>query len=415
MLAAALDAALPEPPAALGLALSGGGDSTALAALTAEWAAARGVALHALTVDHGLRPEAAEEAAAAARLCADLDISHEQRRWRGWDERGNLQDAARRARRALITDWADARGLGAVALGHTRDDQAETVLIRLARGSGVDGLSGMAASETVAGLAWLRPLLGVSRAALRQELVRRGLSWCEDPSNADPRFDRVKARAALAALAPLGIDAAGLAETAGRMRTARMALMHGAAEAARRLIRVQAGDVLIDRAGLFDLPDEPRERLMADALRWVASAEYRPRHRALRRLLAGLAAGRGGTLHGCRVLVERDALRVTREWNAVRGTFAPPGALWDERWRVSHRGGPAPGAAGLVVGALGDRGLAQCPDWRESGLPAASLRASPAVWRGEVLVAAPLARAGGGWCAELAQGKDTLISSLIAH
>ncbi|MFO1142994.1 MAG: ATP-binding protein, partial [Amaricoccus sp.] len=128
-LAAAVAAA---PPGDIGVAVSGGGDSVALLLLLWEAAAAAGRGVAAITIDHGLRPEAAEEAGAVAALAGRLGVPHAVRRWDGWDGRGNLQDRARVARRGLIATWAGERGIGAVALGHTLDDQAETVLLRLA-------------------------------------------------------------------------------------------------------------------------------------------------------------------------------------------------------------------------------------------------------------------------------------------
>lgn len=126
-------------PRALGVALSGGGDSTALALLAADWTQRRGVPLLGITVDHGLRPDSGAEAAAAAALCARLGFAHRTLRWQDRGAAGNLQDRARRARLDLIGGCARAEGLEAVLLGHTRDDQAETVLLRLLRGSGEIG------------------------------------------------------------------------------------------------------------------------------------------------------------------------------------------------------------------------------------------------------------------------------------
>ncbi len=394
--AAAMAAAFPGgPPQRLGLAVSGGGDSTAVALLTADWAGPRGVTLCAATVDHGLRPGSAAEAAAAGAVCAGLGIAHATLRWETPQGRGNLQDRARQARQRLIAAWAAERGIVHVATGHTLDDQAETVLLRLARGSGVDGLAAMAPVRRLAGVVWLRPLLAVPRAALRDLLRARGLAWAEDPSNDDLRFARARARAALAALAPLGITAAGLAATAARMATARAALGRAAAELADRAARIEAGDVLLDAAALAAAPDELRERLLAHALVWVGGGPYRPRHADLRRLAAAIAAGRGGTLAGCRATVAGGTLRIGREWQAVRHITAPPGAPWDGRWRLT---GPA--LPGAEVGALGPEGLADCPKWRETGLPRPSLLASPAVRAGGRLVAAPLAGRPEGWTAE---------------
>lgn len=410
-LSAALTAAFADrPPARLGIAISGGGNSTALAVLLAYWAAGRGVALHAVTVDHGLRPEAMVEAEAVARFCAGLGIAHDTLRWQGKDASGNLQDQARRARYGLMAEWARGRGIGAIALGHTLEDQAETFLLRLARGSGVDGLAAMSARRERGGILWLRPLLAVPRAALRDELTARGLGWIEDPSNEDPRFDRVRMRQAMAGLAPLGLTAQRLAQTAEHMQAARAALEGATLAAARRLARVQAGDVLLDHAGLLAETPELRDRLLAHALCFVGSAEYRPRHAALHGLLGGLAGGQGGTLHGCLLTRENGRVRIAREVQAVRGLCAPAPGPWDRRWQVS-----GPDLKGLEIRALDEAGLAACPGWRDTGLPRGSLLASPAVWRGDVLIAAPLAQKGGEWRAEIAGGEETFFSLILSH
>ena len=401
------------PPGAIGVALSGGGDSVALTVLLADWAAARGVSLHAATVNHHLRPEAQDEAEAAARLCRDLGLSHDVLHWQRVDPaRGNLQDAARRARQRLLSDWAQGRGIGHVALGHSLDDQAETLLMRLARGSGVDGLSAMAeARRDARGVIWLRPLLAVPRAALRETLRARGIGWAEDPSNADPRFDRVRARRALKALAPLGIDAAGLAATAARMAQARVALGEAAVALCGRVASVDSAGTLQIASDYWDAPADLRERLLAQALMWLGQAEYRPRHAALRDLARGLQEGRSGTLLGCEARVSPDSgFWLLREYRAVADLSTAPGALWDGRWRLH----PPPGlsVAGLRVAALGAAGLAQCPDWRRAGLARRALLSVPGAWCGAELVAAPLLRDDPGWWLELAEGRDELCRKL---
>lgn len=390
----------------LGLAISGGGDSVALLLLAVE----AGLPVAAVTVDHGLRAEAAAEAAWVAALCTRLGVRHEVLRWQGWDGAGNLQDAARRARLRLIADWAQRHGIGVVALGHTQDDQAETVLMRLARRAGVDGLSGMAAWRVHLGVGWVRPLLGVSRGELRDWLKARGQEWIEDPSNQALRFDRVKARRALEALGPLGIDAEVLAGVASQMAAAREALRVQTLEAARRIAVVEAGDVVIDRPGFLALPGEVARRMLVAALRWVGSAEYGPRAEPVQALMAAVSNGRGGTLHGCRVLCRRASLRVTREVQAVRGRSAMPGVPWDGRWQVM-----GPEISGLEVRALDEAGLALCPDWRAAGRPRAQLLASPAVWRGQNLVAAPLAREEPEWRAETVGGDEAFFLSVLSH
>ena len=401
---AAVEAAQVTGP--LGLAVSGGGDSMAMLHLAAR----AGLALRAVTVDHGLRPEAAAEARFVGDVCAGLGVPHDILTWQGWDGRGNLQAAARSARYGLMADWARDGGIGTVALAHTLDDQAETFLMRLGRAAGVDGLAGMPPQRHAYGVAWLRPLLFAERDELRGFLRRGGHGWCEDPSNADARFARVRARQALAALAPLGIDAHVLSEVAGHMAAARHALEVQTTAAALDCARVDRGDVVFDREKLFALPPEITRRLLEHALKWVSSAEFGPRAGSLAEFTAALASGAEATLHGCRALVAGGAIRVTREYQAVRDAVAAPGALWDGRWRVT-----GPWEQGLELRALGEAGLRACPGWRDTGLPRPSLLASPGVWRGAVLVAAPLAGLGPGWRAEPANGPEGFVQSIISH
>ncbi|WP_112321634.1 tRNA lysidine(34) synthetase TilS [Oceanibium sediminis] len=379
------DAAPADGP--IGVAVSGGGDSVALMLLLHDWAATTGRALHVATVDHGLRPESAAEADLVAARAARLGLPHQTLQWSGAPQ-GNLQDAARQARTELLADWAGKRGLAAVALGHTRDDQAETLLLRLARGSGIDGLSAMAPVSRRAGVTWLRPLLGQRRQALRDWLSARGEAWVDDPSNTDPRFDRVRMRALLPALEDLGLGVERLAGTADKLRRARHALERATAEAAARVIRpLPVGALELDRPAYRDCPAEIRLRLLASALCWIGSAPYRPRLKALEDIDKGLTSpddlpARG--LHGCLVQGRGATALITRE-PAACGPPVRSGAVWDGAWRTG------PSGSGLTVAPLGEAGLRQLPDWREAGLPRAALLPSPAFWRADALIAAPFA------------------------
>lgn len=398
-----------EKPAHLGVAVSGGGDSLALLHLAAEWGGREGVTVSAVTVDHGLRSASAQEAAFVGDVCGGLGVAHSVVTWGGWNGAGNLQDAARRARYALMADWAQERGIGAVVLGHTADDQAETFVMRLARAAGVDGLAGMAPQRTVHGIVWMRPLLQVRRADLRAFLRDRAQPWADDPSNDDTQFDRIKARRALEILASLGIDVDVLGNVTAQLGQARDALKMQTLAAARDIARVQAGDVVLNRAGLLRLPPEIRRRVLVNALNWVALAEYGPRRDAVAGVEAAINRRRGATLHGCAVLPDDTQLRITREYQAVREVMAAPGALWDRRWRLS-----GPDDKELHVQALGETGLSACPDWRDLGVPRASLLATPSLWRGTTLVAAPLAGMANGWRAEVAQGADSFFDHIIS-
>jgi tRNA(Ile)-lysidine synthase len=373
----AMAALLPDPPAALGLAVSGGGDSMALLHLANHWAAQRDCKLHVATVDHGLRPEAAQECTLVARHAAMIGAPHDILAWE-WDHQGNLQASARQARHALLSDWAKGRGIGHICLGHTRDDQAETVLMRLQRGSGVDGLAGMAAQTQHDGLTWLRPLLGLHRAALRDHLRAVGWDWADDPSNDDTRFARVRARQTIEHLA---LDVDRLAETATHMAQARAVLDHVAAQAARTLVQQDHGDLVLDTAGLRALLPDTRDRLLSAALCWVGQNAYRPRLTALH---AAMETPRA-TLHGCLMVQHGGKLRICREWNAVAQMVTPAPGQWDGRWQID-----GPMADGLEIRALGAHGIAQTN--RAAWLvPRESALASPSVWDGNRLLSAPLA------------------------
>ncbi len=393
-----------RPFSRLGLAVSGGGDSMALLHIAADWARERDVDLFVATVDHGLRSGSGDEARSVAARCATLGLPHETIVWTGWNGRGNLQDEARKARRSLLSDWAEARAIADVATGHTRDDQAETFLMRLARGSGVDGLSAMRATRH-GRVRWLRPLLELGRSEMRSYLGAKNVAWHEDPSNDDLAFDRVKARRALATLNPLGLEARRLAETSTRMALAREGLEHLASMAARATVRLELGDVIFDLARLDDWPQETRLRLGAQAIRWVTGAIYRPRLAPLERLMG---AARTGTLGGALFVPDGDRLRVTREAAAADGPCRPD-EIWDGRWRLTGPAGP-----GDVVARLG-AGIRDCPDWRNSALPRSSLLASPAVWRDGELRAAPLADFGENWDARLVRDGASFYAGLVTR
>ena len=394
----------------IGIAVSGGGDSVALLDLAVNWARRSGAAILAVTVDHGLRAASAREAQDVAALCARLGVDHEVLHWTGWDGTGNLQDQARRARYALMTGWAERKNIPSIALGHTATDQAETVLMRLGRGSGVDGLSAMAPRVLRHGIEWVRPVLSVERQVLRDYLTERGLPWVDDPSNDDPGYDRIKARQALQVLQGLGITVAGLAETAARLSVARYALMVQTHEAAVRMARVEDGDVVFDRAAFLALPEEINRRILSQALVWVASADYGPREATLTEARGAIAEGRSTALHGCRVVTGAASVRVTREYEAVKTAACRPDQVWDGRWRVK-----GPQEQGLEVRALGEGGLGLCPDWRATGRKRVSLLSSPSVWRGEDLVAAPLAGRGAQWSVELTQDIIHFPFTILSH
>jgi len=189
------------------VAVSGGPDSTALLVLAARWRAAiaTGPQLIAVTIDHGLRPEAVREALTVKKLAAQLGVRHRTLRWTGEKPVTGLQETARAVRYRLLS--AAARGAGATHLltAHTLDDQAETILIRMARGSGLAGLGAMRREIELDGVILLRPLLDVPKARLVATLQAIGLPYADDPSNRDPRFTRARLRAMMPASPAKGL------------------------------------------------------------------------------------------------------------------------------------------------------------------------------------------------------------------
>ena len=407
LIAAARLAFVPHgKPPVFGLAVSGGSDSLAMLHLMAEVAHQMACKVQAITIDHGLRAEAAEEAAYVGRICAGLGVAHSTVRWEHAEIFGNLMDQARRARYALIADWARAHGIGHVAVAHTMDDQAETVLMGLARAAGIDGLSGMRNAWREGGIAFTRPFLDVSRADLQSYLVRKRIAWIDDPSNTNGRYQRIKARRALAALAPVGITAERLARVASNLDFARSALTSYTATIATDLVAENAGGLQIRREQYSVQSFEVKRRVLIAALRWISSAAYAPRADAVRNVEWAIETGKDSTLCGCRIRVKADTIAITREPPAVASTICHTNQLWDKRWRID-----GPHAPGLTLRALGAEGLRLCKNWRDTGIWRDGLLVSPAVWRGDALISAPLAGFNADWAATIPIGFHKFVLS----
>jgi tRNA(Ile)-lysidine synthase len=300
----------------LGIAVSGGSDSMALLTLAAEYRDAAGVSLKAVTIDHGLRPEAKDEARFVGNFCGAIGVAHDVVAWERSAPWQVSQDAARRARHAMLASWAKRHSVERIALGHTRDDRLETFLMRARQGSGWHGLAGPMPNSVSP--VWpegrlmplIRPLLAFGRDELRTELTSRGATWVEDPSNDTTRFERVRMRRLLVRMSPSG-------------RRQILNVMEG-------LMRLRAA-VTKDALALFgllqavgpagDMGLSLEARNMAGAEAWVRFVEAvlmaagggarPPRRDGLDRLLGRIAAGdpqlaRGVTLSGARIWVRED-------------------------------------------------------------------------------------------------------------
>ena len=385
------------------LAVSGGSDSVALLHLFARWrdrASAVGGAVTpaiVVTVDHGLRRAAAAEAAAVAELARTHGLPHATLVWEGDKPTSDLQAVARAARYRLLTAFARDNGLDAVVTAHTRDDQAETLMMRLAHGSGLAGLAAMRPERPLGdGVVLLRPLLTIGRDTLRARLTAAGIAWTDDPSNADIRFARPRLRALAGPLAEAGLTSSALATVARRLARADAAIEVAVdALETTAVTRHPGGVTAIELSGLAVAPEEVALRLLARAVGEIGGEPYGPRLERLERLHAELFAsladgGRfrrtlGGAVverRGERLWVHREAGR--RGLPSLR--LVPGGTLaWDGRFHAALSAS-APSAvtiAALGAGARGAVGRAAAR-W-----PAAALATVPAAFADGAVVAVP--------------------------
>jgi tRNA(Ile)-lysidine synthase len=257
------------------LAVSGGPDSTALMWLAARWRRTlpRGPRLIAVTVDHGLRAEAAREAREVKRLARALDLPHRTLRWTGAKPETGVPAAARRARYQLLAQAARRSGATHILTAHTRDDQAETLLMRLVRGSGIAGLAAMARLTEREGVWLARPFLDVSKSQLVATLKRAKIDFADDPTNLDTHFTRPRIRAVMPVLAAEGGDARNLARLASRLARANAAV-EVLADGAERYLALRGrgaspqggGAKIFDAQTFAAMPEEIRLRLLLRAI-----------------------------------------------------------------------------------------------------------------------------------------------------
>ena len=377
-----------ERPPHVAVACSGGADSMALLLLAHDWATGSGGRVTALIVDHRLRNGSAAEARRAADWAAARGIDAHILTRDGGPIAGNLQAEARAVRYRLLEGWCRANGVLHLALAHHQGDQAETLLQRLARGSGVDGLAAMASIAETRVVRLLRPLLGAPPTRLTATLAARGQAHIEDPSNQDETYQRVRFRRALPFLAAEGMSAERLAATARRMGRARVALEEAAtALLARSAAVYPEGYCRLDPTTLLAAPEEIGLRAFARALVAIGGRVYTPRLERLERLFAAVhegTLGRGRTLGGCRILPRRDQLLVCREAATVEDVAAATGeVVWDGRFRVSFEPGSGFEETGELR-RLGRLGWAEIvavrPELRDSAIPPVVRPSLPALW-----------------------------------
>lgn len=292
------------------VAVSGGGDFKALMLLLGEWARAASRPLPiVLSVDHGLTRDSARVAQTVIESAKRSGLAAHKLVLKGAKPKADIEAAARLARYRLMGEWCEAHRIKGLYVAHTLEDQAETFLLRLARGSGLDGLSAMRtrAPFPLPGfelLCVVRPLLDFERDRLRGWLKGRNEDWVEDPMNGDPRFARVRIRQAWPALAELGLTPQRLTAAAQHLSRARDALEDAMGELLEAACRFEADRVLIDGTRLAAASPEVGLRALAHILSRVSGEAYRPRFERLERLYRAIRDGdikSARTLHGCRI------------------------------------------------------------------------------------------------------------------
>jgi tRNA(Ile)-lysidine synthase len=330
----------------IAVAVSGGPDSMALALLLAEWAKARRGKVVALTVDHGLRRESHAEAKQVGRWLGKSGIEHAILHWPAGKPAANIQSLARAARYRLLEEWSREQGILHCALGHQLEDQAETFVLRLARGSGLDGLAGMPTIRESAGLRWIRPLLAIPRARIFPTLLARSQDFARDPSNRNRRFARVRVRDASTALAEAGITVARIALAVRNLARARRALEADVAGCLAESVSLfPEGYARLDLERYMRAAQEVQLRVLARLLGAVGGGGVTPRLErlsALHNWLCGRkhAATAGRTLARCRIMVSGTQVllvRETVEFGPALTLVPGEAAHWDGRFLFRRR------------------------------------------------------------------------------
>lgn len=249
----------------LAVAVSGGGDSIALTMLLANWAKDKGISIHALTVDHGLRPESTEEAKTVSRILKPFGISHKILTWEGKKPKTRIQELARQARYQLMSDYCLTHRIPYLCVAHHAQDQMETILFRMAKGTGIDGLAGMRPVHILEnGLIILRPLLSLSHEDLLATLKSENINWIEDPSNKNNVYARVRMRQTLQSLENEGLSSTRISSLSNRIiQSVQLIDYFIEKEYSSILLSMHPQHIEIDFNRFLDLPIEGKIRILA--------------------------------------------------------------------------------------------------------------------------------------------------------
>lgn len=330
----------------ISVAVSGGGDSMALAYLLKHWCDNNNKSLVALSVDHGLRSASGKEAEQVGCWMAELDVEHHTLLWQGDKPTSNIQDEARAARYKLLGNWCVENQVRDLFVAHHQDDQAETFLMRLFRGSGIDGLSAMDVRAPLPfggndGVTLHRPLLDIPKSRLIKYLKSIDKTWIEDPSNAQDKYTRIKVRELIASASIDGLNTERMAATASRMKRVKSLLDELTVEAESRFLSFDPlGYAVLDRQFCHEVHEEIALRLLSKCLKKVGGQQYGSRLSKLENLFDNLNAQDfpGQTLSGAMLFGnDEDKIVICREASVISDKIyitKPKQYMWDNRFVV---------------------------------------------------------------------------------
>ncbi|MFL2801492.1 MAG: tRNA lysidine(34) synthetase TilS [Paracoccaceae bacterium] len=402
----------------VGLAVSGGGDSIAMLVLASKWAQVEKKKIQVVTVNHNLRKEAKEEAIFTREFVKKLGHIHTILEWKRPSDIKNLQSDASFARKKLISNWAKLNNIKTILVAHTLDDQVETILMRFARGSGVDGLVGMRKIIELQGKYWFRPLLTTTRNDLRKFLKIKKVSWVEDPTNEDRKYLRVKSRDVISQLKKIGINTDLLINTSLRMENARNVLNDVAIEAFNMNITLKKwGDIEVNREIFYSFREDTYLRILAGIIKGISGNIYRPRYKDLLNFAEAINNKNFKARTLCGVLArslneKKIVLRREPCCPMIISELSSNKFIWDGRWQITA-------TRGLKkfehIGPLGIKGYIQIKNHIVKNKSTEGVLSTPTLFRKDIVISAPMLKFGTELSCKLKHNKKQFINCFILH
>lgn len=383
----------------IAIAVSGGADSMALTLLANEWAKKNNCKITALTVNHAIRKESKSEAEQVSKWLQQKNIEHHILKWQGGNKTSNIQSNARDARYRLMTDFCKSNNIPNLLVAHNKEDQAENVLLRLMRGSGVDGLCGMKNKTNIGKIDIYRPLLNTAKAELRKFIKQQKQQWIEDPSNKDDKYARSRVRKFIESNDDSRLLINRLIDTAENITRSKSYIDEKIADDFAYVSQIMPeGYAILDADALCNLHIEAQYKILSKLIKNIGGSYYKPRFEKIITLHKNILNGTDATLGGCNVFKSKKKndsgkIYITREVSSIPCPLdvkSNSEIIWDERFccNIGNLG-----IDNLRVGALGKEGFAQIckenPSLKKIKLPKQVIYSIPALKTLEKTLSAP--------------------------